>query len=183
MLDDLAGKRSSASASRSCASARARPGRCSPVWWACPRPGSTLAGEKGQPGKAGASPGSGKPTSGSGRAIRPQAGYKGQPVHGEMARIHLANERPQRAKPLPLKPSHRRSATCRWLRSDDTGHGFWPHLVTEDGRRSSPVNVSGSRGALPRPGPLVRPMAPSMALVPGTFPPSQLPQSSRTRSS
>ena len=33
----------------------------------------------------------------------------------------LANERPQRTKPLPLKPSHRRSAACPWLRSNGKG--------------------------------------------------------------
>src|SRR5215813_9930190 len=44
------------------------------------------------------------------------------------------NGRPQRSKPLPLKPSYRRSAPCRWLRSDGKGQ--------ETSRR---LTVGGSR--------------------------------------
>jgi hypothetical protein len=40
----------------------------------------------------------------------------------------LADQRPQPAKTLPLKPSHPRSATRQWLRSDDTEH-FGPFVV------------------------------------------------------
>jgi hypothetical protein len=68
-----------------------------------------------------------RPHSAGHNAARPLPGSEqspGRPApHGEMAQIRWQASARQLRKTLPLKPSHPRSAACRWLRLVGTGQG------------------------------------------------------------